>query len=126
PHIVAFVSDEDAPWWLTGPLAAVVAGLGALVTYFTDAPGVGTWKEARGVFLAAVVAAQGSRQGIDPGTVKPLAASGAHVGKPKTSAVALPAGVAAARAMTEPPPVFEPPDWVNPPEAPAKAVNPGQ
>jgi hypothetical protein len=80
PHIVAFVTDKNAPWWLTGPLAAVVAGLGALVTYLTDAKGVGTWKEALGVFFAAVVAAQGYRAGLDPGTVEPLQEGGVHLG----------------------------------------------
>ncbi len=80
PHLVAYLTDPSAPAWVTGPLAGVIAGLGAVATYLVSDTAAPDWKAAVTVFLGALVAAAGYRTTVDPGTVAPLKARGLRVG----------------------------------------------
>lgn len=76
----ALLTDASAPDWVTGSVAWVLAGAGALSTYLVDVKGVPDWKSAFAVFVGALVATK-AVQAADPGIEPHLKASGGHIGR---------------------------------------------
>src|SRR5262245_48292377 len=103
PYVNAFLTNEDAPDWLTGPLSAVLAALGAVGAYLVDVKGITDWKRAATLAAAAAVGAAGFRKTLEPGVEPALKAGGPQIGKPKP--VEPPVVVEAEPALATPPTV---------------------
>src|SRR5262245_41546004 len=101
PYVNAFLTNEDAPDWLTGPLSAVLAALGAVGAYLVDVKGITDWKRAATLAAAAAVGTAGFRKTLEPGVEPALKAGGPQIGKPKP--VEPPVVVEAEPALATPP-----------------------
>lgn len=64
PFVTGLVTKMSASSKLKAGLSIVLAGVVAVVAYATDTAGVGTWKEATFIFVAAAIAQASSWQGV--------------------------------------------------------------
>ncbi len=75
----AFLTSASAPDWVTGGVAWVLAGLGAVAAYLVDVKGVGTFTAALAVFVASLASTK-AVQAADLGLEPKLKRSGLQVG----------------------------------------------